>query len=140
MSGRIILKQRMIPMTVSPANTVAWMEIPVRDMDRGMAFYSKVFDFELTKDETGPNPLAMLPTEVMEKGVSGHLYPGEPAQPGHGPTIHLFVPDTLEATAERFAKAGGTIVSDPVAIPPGRFQYGQDPDGNSIGLFEPSKG
>lgn len=126
-------------MNFAPDNTVAWMEIPVRDIDRGIAFYSKVFDYALTRDESGPNPMAILPVANMAKGVSGHLYPGEPAAPGTGPTIHLYVSDTLEKTAERFAKAGGTIKSDPIAIPPGRFQYGLDPDGNSIGLFEPAR-
>ena len=127
-------------MNFAPANSVVWMEIPVRDIDRGIDFYSKVFNYALSKDESGPNPIAVLPTKDMDNGVSGHLYPGEPAAPGTGLTIHLNVPDTLEATAERFGKAGGTIKSEPIAIPPGRFQYGLDPDGNSIGLFEPSKG
>ncbi|MFC6655736.1 hypothetical protein ACFQEX_09535 [Roseibium salinum] len=36
---------------------------------------------------------------------------------------------------ERFAKAGGDVISDPIAIPGGRFAYGIDPDGNSIGMF-----
>jgi len=125
-------------MSFTPDSAVAWTEIPVRDIDRGMEFYGKVFDYPLTKDESGPNPMAMLP--FKDDGISGHIYPGEPAAPGTGPTVHLYVSDTLEATAERFAKAGGTITSDPIAIPPGRFQYGTDPDGNSIGLFEPSKG
>lgn len=127
-------------MSFVPANTVAWMEIPVRDIDRGIAFYSRVFDFALTKDESGPNPMAMLPIMDMASGVSGHLYPGEPAAPGTGPTIHLFVPDTLEATVERFEKAGGTSVGETISMPFGRFQYGTDPDGNSLGLFEPAKG
>ena len=127
-------------MSFTPANAVVWSEIPVRDLDRGMAFYSTVFDFEMNRDDTGPNPIAFLPTENFERGIAGHLYPGEPAAPGTGPTIHIAVPDTLEATADRFQNAGGTLVSDPIAIPPGRFQYGTDPDGNSIGLFEANKG
>ena len=127
-------------MSFTPANAVVWSEIPVRDLDRGMAFYSTVFDFEMNRDDTGPNPIAFLPTENFEQGIAGHLYPGEPAAPGTGPTIHIAVPDTLEATADRFQNAGGTLVSDPIAIPPGRFQYGTDPDGNSIGLFEANKG
>ncbi|MDD9922622.1 MAG: VOC family protein [Boseongicola sp.] len=121
-------------MSFSPANSVAWMEIPVRDIDHGIAFYKAVFDYDLTKDETGPNPRAMFPNQPGS--VSGHIYPGEPARPGEGPTIHLNVPDTLEATAERVAKSGGTVVSDPIPLPMGRFQYVMDPDGNSLGLFE----
>ncbi|MBT8426335.1 MAG: VOC family protein [Silicimonas sp.] len=127
-------------MTFTPANTVAWMEIPVRDIDRGIAFYSRVFDYALTKDESGPNSMAMFPVTDIGTGVSGHIYPGKPAAPGTGPTIHLHVPDTLEATVERFQKAGGTITGEIISMPFGRFQYGTDADGNSIGLFELAKG
>ena len=122
-------------MSFTPANSVVWMEIPVRDIDRGMAFYNSVFGYDLERSEDFPNPLAMFPTDAPN-GVSGHIYEGEPARPGEGSTIHLAVPDTLEATAARCEKAGGTIKSDPTPLPAGRFQYALDPDGNSIGLFE----
>jgi predicted enzyme related to lactoylglutathione lyase len=120
-----------------PANTVVWSEIPVRDLDRGIAFYGALLQSELRRDDSGPNPMADLADP--EGGVAGHLYPGKPAAPGTGPTIHLNVPDTLEAAAERCWKAGGTVKSDPIAIPAGRFQYVEDPDGNSIGLFQANK-
>lgn len=121
-------------MTQAPDNTVVWTEIPVRDIDRGIAFYGEVFKYQMKRDDTGPNPMADLADP--ERGVAGHLYPGEPSRPGQGPTIHLKVPDTLEATADRCWKAGGSVVGDPIPLPVGRFQYALDPDGNSIGLFE----
>ena len=126
-------------MSFTPANSIAWTEIPVTDLDRGMTFYTKVFDYTLTLNEDGPNPYADIKIDDMNGGVSGHLYPGKPAADGSGPTIHLNVPDTLEQTAERVTQSGGTLVSEAIAIPPGRFQYALDPDGNSIGLFEPRK-
>lgn len=118
----------------SPDNPVVWTEIPVRDIDRAILFYKDVFNFSLVRDDSGPNPLAMFKDDM--NGVSGHLYPGEPAAGGNGPTIHLAIPDTLEAAADRCWKSGGTVQSDPIPLPVGRFQYAQDPDGNSIGLFE----
>ncbi len=121
-------------MAYSPDNTVVWTEIPVRDIDRGIAFYSEVFKYQMERNDTGPNPMADLADP--ERGVAGHLYPGEPSAPGQGPTVHLNVPDTLEATADRCWKAGGSVVGDPIPLPVGRFQYALDPDGNSIGLFE----
>ena len=128
-------------MSFTPANSVAWIEIPATDLDKGIAFYSRVFDYCLTVNDAGPNPIADIHIADMNGGVSGHLYPGKTAiHPGTGPTIHLNVPDTLEAAAARVVEAGGKLVSDPIAIPPGRFQYITDPDGNSIGLFEPAKG
>lgn len=113
---------------------VAWTEIPVSDMNEAVAFYSAVFGYDMKIDETGPNPMAIL--GGMGNTVGGHLYPGKQALDGAGPTIHLSVPDTLEATMSRCTKAGGTVLSDVIDIPPGRFAYALDPDGNSLGLFE----
>lgn len=122
-------------MTFTPDNFTVWVEIPVSDLDRAIAFYNDVFGTDLTRvANMGPNEIAIFPTGD-QSGVAGHLYPGTPAPKGTGPTIHLACPDTLEATMERFAKAGGEIISDPAPIPAGRFAYGIDPDGNSIGLF-----
>ena len=120
-----------------PDNAVVWTELPVTDMSRAMSFYSTVFGFELALDESGPNPMSMIPTADGE-GVAGNLYAGKPARDGEGPTVHLTVPDKLEDAADRCARAGGTVLGEPVTIPAGRFVYATDPDGNSIGLFEPA--
>ncbi len=45
--------------------------------------------------------------------------------------------DSLEAGMARCFDAGGQVVSPIIEIPPGRFAYAKDLDGNSIGLFEP---
>ncbi|WP_121061831.1 VOC family protein [Chachezhania antarctica] len=121
-------------MTYTPRNAIAWMEIPVTDMDKAMAFYSAVTQMEFNMEEGGPNPMAMFKT--ADGGVAGHLYPGKPAPRGQGPTIHLSAPDKLEAVTERVKQAGGTVISPPIPIPNGRFFYAEDPDGNSIGFVE----
>lgn len=124
-------------MTFAPDHFNVWMEIPVSDLDKAVSFYNDVFKTELRRvTDMGPNEFAAFPTQG-QGGVAGHLYAGKPAQKGTGPTIHLACPDSLEATMERFAARGGEIVSDPVAIPAGRFAYGIDPDGNSVGMFAP---
>ncbi|QFT33142.1 VOC family protein [Roseibium porphyridii] len=122
-------------MTFVPDNFTVWMEIPVTDLDKAISFYNDVFKTELKLvTDMGPNHIAMFTTNKQD-GIAGHLYPGKPAGDGSGPTVHIACPDTLEETMERFAKAGGEVVSDPIAIPAGRFAYCIDPDGNSIGLF-----
>jgi len=118
-----------------PKNAAVWFEIPVTDMARAKRFYEAVLATQLIDDDSGPNPMALFPVQDMGAGVSGHLYPGKPASDG-GSTVHLAVPKPLEAAAGRVAGAGGQVVSDPISIPPGRFVYCRDPDGNSIGLFE----
>lgn len=122
-------------MPYRPQNAVVWTEIPTRDLEKAIAFYSAALDYKMTIDDSGPNPMANIETRDA-KGVSGHLYPGKPATDGNGPTIHLAVPGRLEDTVAEWEKAGGKVLSDPITIPPGRFVYATDPDGNSIGLFE----
>lgn len=113
---------------------VVWSEIPVSDMKKAVAFYNAVFDWQMVIDESGPNPMAILGGDMETTG--GHLYPGKPAQ-GNGPTVHIAVPDRLEDAMIRCRTSGGTVLGEIVTIPPGRFAYATDPDGNSIGLFEP---
>lgn len=120
-------------MSFKPDHFTVWFELPVTDLGKSITFYNDVFQTELIKEDMGPNPIAMFP--VQEGGRAGHLYPGKPPAKGTGATVHLAVPDTLEATMERLVTAGGEVVSDPIAIPVGRFAYCLDLDGNSIGLF-----
>jgi len=118
----------------TPQNSIAWFEIPVSDMMRAKAFYSAVLQSELRDENMGPNDTSVFAYEGGQ-GVSGHIYPGQPAAKGSGSTIHLYVPAPLEESLERLKAAGGEVVSDIVKIPPGRFAYCLDPDGNSLGLF-----
>lgn len=123
-------------MSFAPPNPLVWCEIPVTDLSNAVDFYSKVFGYEMSVDNSGPNPIAFLPAADFDAGVAGHIYEGKPPAKGTGPTLHLAVPDTVEETAERFRAAGGEVHDMVVEIPPGRFSYGTDPDGNSIGLFQ----
>lgn len=120
---------------MSEKPTVVWTEIPVTDLDKAEAFYTSVFGFDMVRQKDGPNEMVNFSNAMSS--VGGHLYPGTPAA-GNGPTIHLALPDTLEAGIARCEAAGGKIVSPAITIPPGRFVYATDPDGNSIGLFEPA--
>jgi predicted enzyme related to lactoylglutathione lyase len=120
---------------VTPDNAIVWFEIPVSDIKRSKAFYDAVLKSKLEDDNTGPNPMAIFSIKDMKAGIAGHLYPGKPAKSGTGNTVHLLAPEPLEDSLERLKKAGGKVVSDIVKIPPGRFAYCEDLDGNSIGLF-----
>jgi len=117
-----------------PANAAVWFEIPVTDIERSKSFYGGVLQNSLMDEEGGPNPMARFVAQT-ESSVSGHLYPGKPAVPGSGPTIHLAVAAPIEEALERVTSHGGTVVSPVIEIPAGRFAYCLDPDGNSIGLF-----
>ena len=116
-----------------PKHAAVWFEIPVSDMARSKAFYAAVLQGDLA-DMEGPNPMARF-AALDQDSVAGHIYPGKPAEPGSGPTIHLAVPSSVEEAMQRVTENGGTVVSPVIEIPAGRFAYCLDPDGNSIGLF-----
>ena len=92
-------------MTFKPNHFACWFEIPVTDLEASRDFYSEVFDMDLKIEDGGPNDLVMFPVGDEAGGVSGHLYPGTPSE--NGPTIHLVVPDSLEAARPRVEAAGG---------------------------------
>ncbi|MBJ7471137.1 MAG: VOC family protein [Solirubrobacteraceae bacterium] len=121
--------------TTTVNHAVVWTEIPVTDLDQSMKFYEAVLGAPLTRNDAGPNPMADF--AYGDGSVAGHLYPGKPAADGAGPTVHLAVPGTVEEAAARCVDAGGSVIGPVITIPPGRFQYATDLDGNSIGLFEP---
>ena len=120
---------------ITPENAMVWFEIPVTDMERSKRFYAAVLRASFVDDNTGPNPMAIFAIRDMQSGLSGHLYPGKPAPAGTGNTIHLAAPAPLEEALGRVGENGGKVVSGIITIPPGRFAYCTDPDGNSIGLF-----
>ena len=126
-------------MPFTPQNALVWCEIPVTDLPKAIAFYNAAFGYDLQIDDSGANPMAFLPMNPENPGTAGHLYPGTPAANGTGNTVHLAVPDTVEATAARVRKAGGEAHDIVIEIPQGRFGYATDPDGNSLGLFQYAK-
>jgi uncharacterized protein len=134
---RECLRQHLFGETIMPQmpdNIAVWFEVPVTDLEKSRVFYETVLGVPSSRDDTGPNPLINLGGHDM-KGVSGHLYEGKPAPRGTGNTVHVAVVGTLEDALARVVPAGGEVVSPIITIPPGRFAYCLDPDGNSIGLF-----
>ncbi|PCH98849.1 MAG: glyoxalase [Rhodobacteraceae bacterium] len=124
-------------MTNTAQHALVWAEIPTRDLDKAVAFYKSVFKFDIQVVTTmGPHPIGVIETGNAAD-VRGHIYSGEPAAAGTGATLHLKIPDTVEAAVSRVLEAGGTVPNDTaIQIPAGRFAYALDLDGNSIGLFE----
>jgi uncharacterized protein len=117
------------------AHKVVWAEVPVTDLEASRRFYDTVLGWPTKLNEDGPNPMVDIGSGEPEL-VSGHLYPGKPAPKGTGNTVHFNVNGTLEDALARVVPAGGEVVSPVIDIPPGRFAYCLDLDGNSIGLFE----
>jgi len=106
-----------------PPKASIWFEIPVTDMSRSQTFYGAVLQNEVRLDETGPNPIAMF--VAQDKMASGHFYPGKPAAPGTGPTIHLAVAEPIEEAMERDGEwRQGRLVSNTNSSRPLRLLLG----------------
>lgn len=112
---------------------VVWTELPVRDVAKAAAFYDAVLGTKTTVDTSGPKPMANV-GDFME-GVGCSLFEGEP---GAATIAHFNVPE-LDAASARATAAGGKVDGEAIEIPPGRFVYVSDPDGNRLGLFEPKR-
>ncbi|MCG7518553.1 VOC family protein [Ruegeria sp. Ofav3-42] len=123
-------------MNYKPKDFLVWGELPVRDMEQAIAFYSTVTGATLELAQDAPNPMAVFNPTDPATGVALHLHPGKPAEKGQGPTLHLAAEGALEDVMKRVEDAGGKVVSEPIQIPAGRFFYATDPDGNSVGFFE----
>ncbi|MDF1802338.1 VOC family protein [Thalassovita sp.] len=123
-------------MTFTPPNAVVWTEIRVSNLEKAAAFYADVLQSDIAiTTEMGPQPMAVFGYQG-DPGISGHLIEGTPAASGTGNIVHLAIPDTLAETRARLTAAGGTILSPDIDIPPGAYFYAEDPDGNTIGLFQ----
>lgn len=116
---------------------VAWTEIPVSNIEEATAFYNTAFGWKMEVDQTGPAPMAVLGGHMDVAGAN--LYEGDAAKGGQGPRPHIAIKTSLEDAMTRWESAGGKVISDPVVIEHGRFVFATDPDGNTLGLFEPKE-
>ncbi|MEM1130249.1 MAG: VOC family protein [Pseudomonadota bacterium] len=123
-------------MSFHPKTFAAWSEIPVRDLDAGIAFYEAVTGARLRRMETDREPIALFQAEISGRSVPANLRVGVPEGAPASPTVFLTVLDSVEAAAERAWNVGGRVLSPVVSVPPGRYCYIADPDGNRVGLFE----
>jgi uncharacterized protein len=116
------------------ANQIVWCDIPVKDLDRAIKFYSAVLGVPVSKETHGDVKFGLLPH--ANENVSGCLCVFEDVQPSaNGPTIYLNCEGRLDAAGATVEKNGGKILQPKHAIGP----YGSrivilDSEGNRIAL------
>ena len=122
----------------NPSNAlVNWLEIPVTDMKRAMAFYEAVFEHPLRSGTVGDADVAVF-THAESAGalVRGEHYRSSAF---YGPVPYFNAPQ-LDDVLARVTYAGGRTVRGPVQLPDnrGRFAHLTDREGNRIGLHVPA--
>lgn len=116
-------------MTKSLLRKVDCIEIPVPDLDRGLAFYRDQLGHSLIwRSETAAGlRLPDTDTEIVLQTER--------------PDIHVdFLVDSADAAAQHFEAVGGSVVTPPFDIQIGRAVVVQDPFGNTFVLLDASKG
>ncbi len=117
-------------------NLINWFEIPVSDMDRAAAFYSKLMDAPVTIEKFGEFLMGWLPMENPE-AVGGGLVKHETYVPSHhGSLVYLNGNDDLSVMLGRVEPAGGKILRGKTQITPeiGYMAVFEDSEGNRIAL------
>ena len=112
-----------------------YFEIPVTDMKRAMAFYTRVFGIEFKRVMIDGNDMALFPFSEQAEGCSGALAKGESYVPSlDGVRIYLSVAD-IEQTMASALHAGACSLY-PVTMVMNRFKVAefQDSEGNRIAL------
>jgi uncharacterized protein len=118
---------------------VVWFDIPVRDIDRALRFYSAVLGTELKKEQAGPGvSMAMLPS--ADGFVGGCLLQNADAKPSDcGPLLYLNTHGRLDEAVNAVEKNGGSVLSAKHSIAPFGFRaIVLDSEGNRVALHSQS--
>lgn len=119
-------------------NTVCWVDIPVNDLDRAIAFYSHVLDKKIEKHDEHGFVFGLLPH--AHDGVSGCLSVIEGRKPSkNGPLIYFNVEGWLDEAVVAAVAHGGQLLKEKHAI--GQYGYRAiilDTEGNAVALYSRS--
>lgn len=117
------------------ANPVVYFEIPVTDVQRAIAFYQAVFDFEFEIDYIDHHEMAIFPFCEKRRGISGALVKGEIYVPSLNGTLIYFNSLDIDSTIQKALSQGAKLLYPKTSN--GIWGYVaefQDCEGNRIGL------
>ena len=122
--------------TKTPASII-WFEIPADKPERAKKFYSSLFGWKISKFP-GMGEYWHIDTGGEDASPDGGMMPRKhPEQPV---TNYVRV-DSVDASAARVKKLGGSICMQKTAVPEmGYFVICQDTEGNTFALWEMNKG
>jgi uncharacterized protein len=109
-------------------NPIVHFEIGCRDLENTQTFFGSLFDWKMQRAGSA----AMIDTGSP---VSGHI-----SCLGHEPhhyTIFYVQVEDVGTYLEKAVSLGGKSLVLPIDLPTGTFAWFADPEGNTIGLFNP---
>ncbi|MBY0422010.1 MAG: VOC family protein [Parvularculaceae bacterium] len=118
------------------SNPVAYVEIPVADMDRAVAFYETVFGADFTRETVDGYEMALFPYTEGAGGASAALAKGDVYVPAKtGPIIYLAV-DDIDAALTRATARGAPILFEKKNVGHAIIAEIEDSEGNRIALMQ----
>jgi predicted enzyme related to lactoylglutathione lyase len=118
-------------------NPIAYVEIPVTDMDRAVRFYEAVFATDFERQTIDGYEMALFPA-VDGAGATAALAKGDVYRPSKDGAIVYFRVGDIRATVARAEAAGGSVLY-PVKDVGDFGLVGEiaDSEGNRIALSQP---
>lgn len=105
---------------------INYIELASTDIEQSKAFFGNAFGWTFV--DYGPEYAS------FDDGVMSGGFRKEESVTAGGPLVILYA-DDLEATRDRVARAGGTIVKEIFSFPGGRRFHFTDPSGNELAVW-----
>ena len=117
-------------------NTFAWVEIPVNDMKRAIAFYEKVMDVKIQPVDFGGLEMGWFPNAGDAYGATGTLIKQESYIPSQEGPLVYFSSHNVQNELDRVESAGGKIYQPKTQISEehGYMAAFIDSEGNRVAL------
>ena len=117
------------------SHSFVWVDIPVADLDRAIAFYSGVLGCEVTK-EGGPGfQFGLLPHGGDDVAGCVYVSDGDNSPSRTGPLVYLNADGRLQEAVQAVSRLGGQVLQPPHRIGPhGWRAIVLDSEGNRVAL------
>lgn len=116
-------------------NPVCYFEIPVTDLERAIAFYNAVFDYQFDRTNIDGNEMALFPAFDQASGITGALAKGDSYVPGKQGSRIYFSVVSIKETLQKVKQAGGEVLYPETSVGAyGSVAEFEDSEGNCIAL------
>ena len=126
------------------SDPVVHFEMPYKDPERVMNFYSKAFGWQMKKLGSDMSDYVLAGTTETDENrmiktpghINGGFYKPDNANPAI-PSVVISV-DNLNDSIKKVTDTGGKILGEPVLIPGiGNYVSFTDTEGNRVGMLQP---
>jgi predicted enzyme related to lactoylglutathione lyase len=120
---------------VNEPGSFTWSELHTRDIEAAKAFYKAALGLDGETREMGP--VSYTEFRVGDRMVAGGMDQNAQGVPAGVPPYWLvyFAVEDTDATLVQLKELGGSVMVEPIDMPPGRFALVNDPQGAAFGVI-----